>query len=278
MDGHLWRRINFYVFDMLIFSAYSRYSLKTIYIFILSVHLFSTGCAGTQDKKQRALAMEDMGRSLVIQGNPREALVYLLKAAELDPDNPDIEHKLARVYEDIGENDLALQRYKKAISLKPNFSEAFNNMGALYSKMKEWDKALECFQEAASDILYTTPHFAYHNMGLVYFYNDDYSRAIENYQKAMILAPSYVNVYYDLASVYIAQNRYEDAIDLYKKASALSPQSRQADLSLAKLYINMGRKQEAVDLLRIIVESSPRSHASKEANELLENLQKNRPK
>ena len=77
----------------------------------------------------------------------------------------------------IEEYDLALRHYNKAMKLRPNFSEAVNNMGTLYSRMKEWDKALECFQQAASDILYKTPHFAYHNIGLVYFYKGDYAKA-----------------------------------------------------------------------------------------------------
>ena len=136
-------------------------------LFILSILVLvflSTGCAGgVKTRKQQATAMEDMGRSLVLQGNPREGLAYLIKAAEIDPENPDIEHDLARAYSDLAEYDLALRHYKKAISIKPNFSEAINNMGTIYSRMKEWDKALECFQKAVSDILYKTPHFAYHN-------------------------------------------------------------------------------------------------------------------
>jgi len=140
--------------------------------------------------------------------------------------------------------------------------------------MKEWDKALECFEKAASDILYTTPHFAYHNMGLVYFYKGEYEKAIEFYRKALKLEPSYVNVYFDLAAVYIALNRNEDAVEAYKKAAELTPQSKQAELSLASLYIRMGRTDDAANLLRTIIESDPRSQAAKDANQLLDSITK----
>jgi len=140
--------------------------------------------------------------------------------------------------------------------------------------MKERDRALECFQQAASDILYKTPHYAYHNMGLVYFYKGDYARAVEYYQKALKLEPSYVNVYFDLASVYMALNRNEDAVEVYKKAATLSAQSRKAELSLARLYIKMARTQDAVDLLNSIIESDWRSQAAKDASQMLENINK----
>ena len=264
--------------DMPLFQEYAgRMPLRKGILLILSVIFLSllfAACSGSMKaKKEKASAMEDMGRSLFQQGNSREGLSYLQKAAELDPNNPDIEHELALVYGNLEEYDLALRHYKKAIELKPNFSDAFNNMGTLYSKMKEWDKALECFQRAVSDVLYKTPHFAYHNMGLVYYYKGDYLKAIECYQKASKLSPSYVNVYFDLAAANIALNRNEDAIEVYKKAGTLSS-SKKAELSLATLYIRMNRTRDAADLLRAIIESNPRSQVAKEASQLLENINK----
>jgi len=161
--------------------------LRTTTIIAISIILsmLSAGCAITMSAttKDKAAAMEEMGTSLVLEGSPREGLVYLLNAADLDPSSPSIQHNLALVYQNLGEYNLSLQHFQKAISLNPDFSEAFNNMGVLYSQLKEWDLAIQCFQKAASDILYKTPHFAYHNMGLVYFQKGEYTNAIENYQK-----------------------------------------------------------------------------------------------
>src|SRR4030042_4345760 len=100
-------------------------------IFLLT-SLLLAGCAGsslkTDDTKASARALEDMGIALVRQGNPREGLAYLLKAEEIDPNNPDIEYQLAIVYQDIEAYDLALQHFKKAIRLKLDFSDAINDM------------------------------------------------------------------------------------------------------------------------------------------------------
>lgn len=257
------------------YREYFRRMTKLLFILILFSFTFFIGCAESiKASKTKAVRMEDMGRSLVQQGQPREGLSYLINASTLDPSNPEIENEMALVYNEIGEYKLALQHFEKALHLKPNYSEAINNMGITYSNMKEWDKALSCFQKAASDVLYKTPHYAYHNIGLVYYYKGDYTIAIEKYHKALALSPSYVIVYFDLASSYIALNRFDDAIECYKKAAELTPQSRQADLSLAGLYIKMNKQQDAIILLKSIIESDPRSQIAKEANQLLDGLSK----
>jgi type IV pilus assembly protein PilF len=244
-------------------------------LFFLAITIVGStfhGCAGGTNKKEKAITMGDLGRTLAKNGAPREGLSYLIDASNLDPNNPEIQHDLACAYAEIEENDLALQHFKKAIALKPDFSEAINNLGILYSKMKDWDNAMACFRKVAANVLYQTPHFAYHNMGLIFYYKGDYPNAIGNYQKAIKLAPGYVNVYYDLAVCYEALNRYDEAVDTLKKAVVLNPKFWQADLGLAKLYIKMSRRHDAATTLKKIIESDPKNEVAKEATQLLDNL------
>jgi type IV pilus assembly protein PilF len=256
-----------------IISTWTHRSSVLLFLAITLVGSTFSGCSGGANlKKEKAVTMGDLGRTLSKNGAPREGLSYLLDASNLDPNNPEIQHDLACAYAEIEENDLALQHFKKAIALKPDFSEAINNMGILFSKMKDWDNAMACFRKVTANVLYQTPHFAYHNMGLIYYYKGDYPSAIENYLKAIKLAPGYVNVYYDLASSYEALNHYDEAVDALKKAVILTPKSRLADIALAKLYIKMARRQDATATLKKIIESDPKGEAAKEATQLLDNL------
>ena len=99
-----------------------------------------------------------------MQGNFREGLANLRKAVELDPKNAEIQHELALVYRNLGEYQLSLRHFKKALVLKPELSEAWNNLGTLYLLNEKWDEAIAGFQKASEDILYKTPYFAYHNI------------------------------------------------------------------------------------------------------------------
>ena len=89
--------------NMPLSRLYVRMPLKKGILFILPILIFLflvAGCAGMKERKEKATAMQDMGRSLVAQGDSREGLAWLMKAAENDPDNPDIEHDLALVYQE----------------------------------------------------------------------------------------------------------------------------------------------------------------------------------
>lgn len=229
----------------------------------------TTGRAKNDDK---SVAMRKLGFSLFQQGKAREGLAELLKAEKIDPANPELQHEIALVYQDIGEYDIALVHFKKAIQLKPDFSEAYNNMGILYSQKDQLEEALDSFNKAVSNILYRTPHFAYHNMGLVYFRKKENKKAIDYYKKAIELAPYYVDAYIDLGIVYEKIGNYEDAISINEKVIQLMPDLLEPHLNIAKLYINTGRKKEAVEELKLIINTNPRHPVARRAMDMLEEV------
>jgi Tfp pilus assembly protein PilF len=190
----------------------------TIIGLLILIPFLITGCAsnrvsssaGGNDNVQ---AMEDMGLSLVRQGDLRAGLEQLLKAVELEPKNPDLHHELALVYRDLEEYDYSLQHFNRALNLKPEFPEASNNLGTLYLLMGEWDSAIESFQAAVDDLLYKTPHIAYKNMGFAYYNKGEYEKAIESYLMALKEFPNYASCHVNLGIAYEALNRTDEAID-----------------------------------------------------------------
>ena len=112
--------------------------ITIILVFLLS--LLIAGCAGSghtlQNKEQ---ALKDLGRSYIYandgpdqsnrQVNLRTGLEYLLKAVELSPEDADLHHDLGRVYYALGEYQLSIQHFKKALALNPKLSDALNDLG-----------------------------------------------------------------------------------------------------------------------------------------------------
>jgi type IV pilus assembly protein PilF len=247
---------------------------RILIFLLLSGFLFS--CAGTvpsSSKKETAMGYQRLGNSLFLQGNTREALVQLLEAEKLDSANADLQQELALVYQKLDQFDLSLKHFKKAIDLKPDFPDAYNNMGTLYSQKMDWENALKCFEKAANNILYHTPQFAYHNMGLVYFHKKDYQRAIELYQKAISLSPEYEPAYFDLAKVYELLEENDKAFVIYEKIIDLVPDSLVSYLAMARLYYKTGQSDKAIEKINFIVGTDPRSPIAREAIKLLETIQ-----
>ncbi len=246
---------------------------KGILVLILLSSLV-TGCAENKALvKRRSQALENLGNSLMQQGNLREGLEKLLEANRLAPENANIHNGLGLAYRDLGVYEKSIAHFKRALALQAEFPEAQNNLGTVYLLLREWDLAIDRFQMAASDILYKTPHFAYNNMGLAYYNKGDYQKAIENYQKALRSFPSYSLCYENLARAYEAINSFQVAIESYNKSITYAPNYPTPHFSLARLYIKLNRNDDAAQELRLTMEIDPDGPYGNEAKRLLEGME-----
>ena len=232
-----------------------------------------TGCAGNQAAtKKKTEALQRLGTSLVQQGNLRAGLEKLLEAAKLDPANSAIHHELALAYRDLGEFQLSLNHFKKALELRPEFPQAWNNMGTVYLLHRQWDLAINCFQMAVGDILYRTPHFAYNNLGLAYIKKEQYQKAIASFHKALKSAPSYSPARTNLGLALERMNRWEEAIDAYKNAISVDPEYPASHFHLGRLYMRLNRNSEAAEELHQTIKLDPRGRLAQEAKKLLDSM------
>jgi len=232
-----------------------------------------TGCATNQAAtKKKTEALQHLGTSLVQQGNLRAGLEKLLEAAKLDPTNSAIHQELALAYRDLGEFQLSLNHFKKALELRTEFPQAWNNMGTVYLLLGQWDLAINCFQMAVGDILYRTPHFAHNNLGLAYIKKEQYQNAIASFHKALKSAPAYSPARTNLGLALERMNRREEAMDAYKNAISMDPEYPAAHFHLGRLYMRLNRNAEATDELHQTIELDPRGHLAHEAKKLLDSM------
>jgi len=230
------------------------------------------GKTGGASDKDKARALEDLGISFIRQGNLRAALQNLLEADKLDPENPYIKQQLAQVFRDLGDYQKALEYFQQALILKPRFPEVQNNLGALYILLKDWDKAIEYCQKAASDLLYTTPHFAYSNLGTAHYFKGNSAMAIRSFQQALKLAPEYSPAYFGLGYVYEDLNDLSRAIEAYRKSIFYSPENARAFFRVGKIYRRLNRNAEARESLNRFLELVPEGPDADEARQLLETI------
>jgi Flp pilus assembly protein TadD len=113
---------------------------------LLLVVLLSASCGHTlsEKKKEQASVHYRTGRVYFSEGNYTEALKELTKAVELDPENPRYQRLLGLTYF-VGKKmyDEATVHLRKAVTLRPGFSEAHMNLGAVYLELENWDMAIQ---------------------------------------------------------------------------------------------------------------------------------------
>ncbi len=78
--------------------------------------------------------------------------------------------------------ELALSDYSKAIDINPNYADAYNNRGNLYSDLQKYELALSDYSKAI-DI---NPNYAmaYNNRGVVYALTREFPKALADAEKA----------------------------------------------------------------------------------------------
>lgn len=91
-----------------------------------------------------AVARNNLGFNCLLQGRYAEAVRILSEAFALDLDNPRILHNLAAAQLLAGEENKALQLFRKKLGA----AEAYNNVGYLYMTQGNWDKAEASYKKA----------------------------------------------------------------------------------------------------------------------------------
>ena len=236
--------------------------------------LTAAGCAGNKPpvNQKKVEALQQLGLAYAAEGNPRKGLAKLLEAAKIDPDNPELNHQIAVVLRNLGQYQMSIRYFNRALALKPRYPEAQNNLGTLYLVMGKWDRAIDCFKEAAKDILYPTPQFAYNNMGYAYFKKGDYDKAIENYKLALRSAPSYSLCYFNLALAQEARGDLKAAVEAYRQCVLYFPRNASAHLGMARVLLKLGRDREAKEELSLAIWADPAGPQAKEAREILNRI------
>lgn len=233
----------------------------------------SASCAtDRRDEIKKAVALQNLGNALVAEGKIRQGYTELLKAHQLDPKNPDLNQDLALVCRNLGHYDLALKYFNLAMKYKPDFPDARNNMGTVYLLMKEWDKAIFCFKEAANNMAYKTPQYAYNNMGTAYFNKGDYRKAIESYQLAVKTSSAYFTAHLNLARVYEVQEEWDKALAACREANLIYPRDAGAHLLMGRLLLKVNKKEEAIEELRLAVKYGGENKEAKEAQVMIVTL------
>ena len=130
---------------------------------------------------------------------------------------------------------------------------AHNNLGFLFLRRGELDKAISEFQEAL-DIRSrnTESHYSLgaaliqNNLGNAFARKQLWDEAIDHLQEAARLRPDYADAYFNLGSVLFQQGRIDQAIAQWQKALAIRPHDAEAHRNLASALRKEGNVKEAI--------------------------------
>jgi len=165
-----------------------------------------------------ALKAYSMGITTGRTKSNAEAVPFMKRALELDPNFAMAYAGLAVEYENLGQASLAADNAKKAYDLRDRVSERERyRISALYFQnvTSELEKTTEAYELWAKS--YPRDMVPHTNLGVLSSYLGQYDKAIAETEAAQRLEPSRAS-YGNLASNYIAVNRLKDARETIQEA------------------------------------------------------------
>ena len=162
----------------------------------------------TDKERQGAEAHYDLGINAQSNGDVRSALKEFEESLKLDPDFADAHNAIAvLLHLSFDRKDEAEKHYKRALEIRPSFSEARVNLGNLYLDQGRLDEAIALYEQALNDMLYATPYIAEANLGWAYFKKGNSAQALEHLRASVTHNPQFCLGYKDLGLVQDAQGR-----------------------------------------------------------------------
>jgi len=150
------------------------------------------------------------------------AIKYYKKALEIKPDYTEAYYNVGIALKDKGDLEAAIDSYKKALKIKPDYAEVYNNIGIALKEKGELDAAVDSYKQAFK----IKPDYAdaYYNMGVALQDKGDLDEAIDSYKQAIKIKPDHAEAYNNMGNILNVKNELDAAIDSFKQALKIRPE------------------------------------------------------
>lgn len=155
--------------------------------------------------------------------------------------------KLGRLW-DIAHQGMRENRFLRAekalltiLKIDERNAAAYNRLGILYAKQKEYRDAIDCFEIASS--IESTPS-SLHNLGLIYYETENYEKAGIAFEQALKLEDNLAARHVAYAKVQEKLNNEKLMFQALERAVELEPNEETYSL-LYKAYRSRGMNAEA---------------------------------
>ena len=149
----------------------------------------------------------------------------------------------------------ALEIYNFLIKNKIYDPRVFNNLGSIYSQLKQFDKAILLFDESIKKFPKSLE--AYSNLASVYVIKGKSDIAKKILKRTIELNPNYLRPYSILAGILVGEGNLEKAEFFLRKSLELNPKDVNALVNLACVLKDLGNPEQAEIFLRNALEINP---------------------
>jgi tetratricopeptide (TPR) repeat protein len=181
---------------------------------------------------------------LYSDGSFLEALEAIQDLLIAYPNDPLLLNISGACYAGLEQFDKAVQRYKQALSFKPDYAEAYNNLGIVFDNLNSLKDAVKSYISATN----INPDYAeaYNNLGNTQYRLGQLDDAIQSYERALTINPNFNNAFNNLGMVLKDFGNLNESVRVYEKIIELNPEFAEAYNNLGVALIGLNKIDDAV--------------------------------
>ena len=201
------------------------------------------------DKFADAKAVLDQAKSKGAKGDSFDMLEQRLNEAKVQEPPQDQLQTLIDLYSQ-GQLKQALKQAKALVQQFPMSLVLYNIQGAVLQELGQLDLSIDAYNKA----LAIEPNYAdaCYNMGMALQKQGKLQEAIKAYNKALAIKPDYVDAYNNIGVALTGQGKQEEAIEAYIGALSINPDYAEAYNNIGNSLKGIVFKKSNPDLQKII--------------------------
>ena len=185
----------------------------------------------------------------------QQALDFIDTLSKDYPDESLLFNIRGACYAGLGQLDIAVQSYKKALSIKPDYAKAHYNLGGALQELDKLHDSAKSYENAIA--LEPENAQAHNNLAIVLRELGQLEEAEVSCRKAIVLDPEYAEAYSCLSMILYANGDLNSALESIEKAHSINPKLKIIKLLLAVLKARKTRKTSKVRITNIRSISNP---------------------
>ena len=200
----------------------------------------------------------------------QQALDFIDTLSKDYPDESLLFNIRGACYAGLGQLDIAVQSYKKALSIKPDYAKAHYNLGGALQELDKLHDSAKSYENAIA--LEPENAQAHNNLAIVLRELNQLEEAEASCRKAIVLDPEYAEAHSCLSIILYANGDLNSALESIKKAYSINPKLKIIKLLLAVLKARKTHKTSKVSISNIRSISNPLILNRAVEQELIANL------
>lgn len=206
------------------------------------------------------------GRVSTSLGNFDKAITNFQAILQQRENDPEVILELAKAYEFKGDAKNAEAQYWRAVSLRPEHWDIYNQISGFYFEQGEFQKAEE-YARRVTELLDMNP-IGFNNLGITLLYQEKYSEAIKAYASSLD-KKRLPATYHNLGTTYLYAGQCDKAAEAFTQGKALDPEDAEFWGALGEaLSCSPGQKNQAVSAYQQALAIMAQQDIDRDANSL----------